>query len=439
MKKRILCLAMSLLMTVSIFAGCGKAGEQAQVSGGSKSSGTAVQSSVQDNTAEPVTIKLFVNSPEYADAMNAYIAEYKNVKPNVTINLETIQSDYPTMLKAKINSGDMPDVFASTAGGEIKAYAEYSADLTDQPLAKAMTDEVRANMSYDGRVYGFPIKANTFGMIYNKEIFEKNGITVPRTLTELSAACEKLKAAGVQPFTTGYKEWWVFKHAFMHFFDAAQPNDVGGLVNKFIAGEAKFKDYLAINDNFFKFVDISVQYGDAKPLETDLSAEIAAFATGKAAMIVGQGPWVEADIVKINPDIKIGFTGYPTTEDPKDAFLTAGADQATRIYKDSKVLQDVLDLYNWLFTSDYGKKWFSEVAKVIPPIKEAPMPDMQITNELKTYLASNKAGDLYINYSLDSFHQKFGEIMQGYIAKTYTKDKAIQEIETVWPQLGAAK
>ncbi len=143
--------------------------------------------------------------------------------------------------------------------------------------------------------------------------------------------------------------------------------------------------------------------------------------------------------MKINPDIKIGFTGYPTTEDPKDAFLTAGADQATRIYKDSKVLQDVLDLYNWLFTSDYGKKWFSEVAKVIPPIKEAPMPDMQITNELKTYLASNKAGDLYINYSLDSFHQKFGEIMQGYIAKTYTKDKAIQEIETVWPQLGAAK
>jgi len=29
--------------------------------------------------------------------------------------------------------------------------------------------------------------------------------------------------------------------------------------------------------------------------------------------------------------------------------------------------------------------------------------------------------------------------MQGYIAKTDTKAQAIKEIETAWPQLGAAK
>ena len=32
----------------------------------------------------------------------------------------------------------------------------------------------------------------------------------------------KIKAAGYTPFSTGFAEWWVFKHVFQHFLDAAQ-------------------------------------------------------------------------------------------------------------------------------------------------------------------------------------------------------------------------
>ncbi|MBQ4511561.1 MAG: hypothetical protein II969_01110, partial [Anaerolineaceae bacterium] len=48
-------------------------------------------------------IYMFIPSPEYADAINTLIEEYKTVAPDVTINYETTQSDYPTLLKAKIN------------------------------------------------------------------------------------------------------------------------------------------------------------------------------------------------------------------------------------------------------------------------------------------------------------------------------------------------
>ena len=50
-------------------------------------------------------IYMFIPSPEYADAINTLIEEYKTVAPDVTINYETTQSDYPTLLKAKINAG----------------------------------------------------------------------------------------------------------------------------------------------------------------------------------------------------------------------------------------------------------------------------------------------------------------------------------------------
>lgn len=444
MKKRMLALLIAAALTVSVLAGCSKLGQAPDTAGSGSAKKSAAGKSTAAKTSKAPKVKsadinIFVNNPEYVDAINEYLKEYKKLKPNIKVNLKTAQSDYSQMLKAKLKSGEMPDVFTTAAGSEIKEYSKYSYDLTGQPLAKAMTDEVRMNMSYNGKVYGFPIKENVYGMVYNKDLFSKNKIPVPKTLVELEAAAEKLRSAGIQPFSTGYKEKWVFRHVFMHFVDASKPDDVEGLVKNLSSGKAKFDSFPLINDNFFKFIDLTLKYGDIKPLETDLSAELADFAAGKAAIIIGQGSWAEADILKINPKMKLAIAGYPVDDKISDAFIVAGTEQATRIYKESQSLEEVLDLYNWLYTSDYGKKWFSSVAKVMPPINNAQMGKMQIAKEFETYRKDNKVGDMYINYATDAFHQKFGEIMQGYIAKTYTKEQAVKEIETEWKKAGKEK
>lgn len=434
MKRRLLSLIIAVILSVGMLTGCKR--EEASPKPSAKST---VSKTSKTSKVTSANINIFVNNPEYVDAINEYIKEYKKNKPNITVNLKTVQSDYSQLLKMKIKSGDMPDVFTTSAGSEIKEYAKYSYDLTGQPLAKAMTDEVRMNMSYKGKVYGFPIKENVYGLVYNKDLFDKNKIPVPKTLVELEAAAQKLKSMGIQPFSTGYNEFWVFRHVFMNFLDASQPDDVEGLVKSLSSGKAKFETYPLINDNFFKFIDLTVKYGDIKPLETDLSAELADFAMGKAAMIIGQGSWAEADILNINPKIKLGVTGYPVDDKTSNAFIVAGTEQATRIYKDSPALAEVLDLYNWLFTSDYGKKWFSKVAKVMPPINGGDMSKMQIAKEFETYKKENRVGDMYVNYVTDDFHQKFGEIMQGYIAKTFTKEQAVKEIENSFKKTNKEK
>lgn len=71
-------------------------------------------------------INMFISSPEYADAVNALIEAYKEVAPDVTINYETTQNDYPTLLKTRINAGMTPDIFSTTSGKEIGDYIEYS-------------------------------------------------------------------------------------------------------------------------------------------------------------------------------------------------------------------------------------------------------------------------------------------------------------------------
>jgi len=388
---------------------------------------------------EPVVINMFISQPEYADAVRALIDAYKEVAPNVTINYETTQNDYPTLLKTKINAGECPDIFATTSGKEIGVYLEYSYNFADQPAAAAMQDSVKAVMMSGDEVHGFALKSNYFGIVYNQKIFDELGIAeFPATTEAMKAACETIAAAGYQPFSTGFAEWWVYKHIFQHFLDAASP-DPEALVKKFIAGEATFADYPILYNNFFDFLDLAVQYGDAKPLETDLAGEESAIGTGKAAMILGQGAWVEGDIKNIDPDFNIGFKGYPVSDNAAQCQVIAGSDQAMRIYKDSKVLASVLDFVNWWYTSDYGKAWFCDVAGVIPPLKDVKAPDMQIIQQGDALSATKGAAAVSVSYSTDSFHQAFGEILQAYVGGTITKDDACSQIEAKWVELEGGK
>jgi raffinose/stachyose/melibiose transport system substrate-binding protein len=388
--------------------------------------------------ADENEIYMFINSPEYADAINELIDAYKEVEPDVTINYETTQNDYPTLLKAKLNSGEVPDIFASTSGKEIDVYREYSYDLSDEPLAETILPSVASAMESTeegGGLYGIAIKGNYFGIVYNKAIFEELGLEFPTTVDELKNACEVISEAGYTPFTTGFSEWWVYKHIWQHYLAAAADNagiTVAELVTKFENGEAKVSDYPELYDNFFDFIDLAVEYGDEKPLETALENELAAFGSGQAAMVLGQGAWIEADSLAIDPDLQIGFNGYPVTDDASQCQIISGSDQALHVNKDSESLQATLDFVNWWYTSDYGKAWFTDVAGVVPPITTTEESNFEIIKQGSELEEANGAAALGICYSTDSWHQVFGELMQSYIAGTADKDATCASIEEQW-------
>lgn len=302
-----------------------------------------------------------------------------------------------------------------------------------------MDRAVKSMMTYgDGEVHGFALKGNYFGLIYNKAIFDEVGVEFPKTLDEFEAACEKIAAAGYQPVTTGFAEWWVFKHVAQHFMNAAS-DDPAAMVAAFQKGEAHIKDYPVLYDNLFRFIDLAVKYGDPKPLECDLAGEDSAMGIGEAAMMLGQGAWVEADLLAIDDSLQLGFAGYPVSGDPAQCLVIGGSDQALRINKDSANLQAVLDFVNWWYTSDYGKAWFCDVAGVIPPIVDAKVADMQIINQGAEHIAAEGSGALSICYSSDSFNQAMGEAIQAYIGGSITKDECCAQIEAKWVELDGAK
>lgn len=459
MKRKAIAILLTVTMISGMLAGCGTSADQgtaqaddqetavtdepaAEDTDNGGSAETASETTSDDTTQDSGEIYIFISQPEYADAMNELIDAYKEVAPDVTINYETTQNDYPTLLKAKINSGDIPDIFSSTSGKEIDVYREYSYDLSGEALMDTMDPSVAETMksgTLGSGCYGFAIKSSYTGIVYNKAIFEECGISeFPATPEAMEQACQLIADKGYKPFSTGFAEWWVYKHVWHHYFDAAAQNagiTAAELTAKFEKGEASLADYPELYDNFFAFIDLAVSYGDDKPLETDLSGELAALGNGSAAMVLGQGPWIEDDLKAIDPEILIGFNGYPVSDKPEQCQITAGADQALHVYNGSDNLQAVLNFVNWWYTSEYGKAWFTDVAGVLPPITSDAKTEYAIIEQGKELAQTNGAAEMAICYSTDSWWQTFGELMQSYVAGAESKEATCDAIEKKWQEI----
>jgi multiple sugar transport system substrate-binding protein len=74
-----------------------------------------------------------------------------------------------------------------------------------EELGKVATDLVTA----DGKQYGVPYTYYQWGIYYRKDLFANAGVTEPpKTWDEYLAACEKIKASGVEPIVIGSKDLW---------------------------------------------------------------------------------------------------------------------------------------------------------------------------------------------------------------------------------------
>lgn len=341
-----------------------------------------------------------------------------------------------------MNSGQVPDLFSTTTGKEIDIYKDWSYDLSKEPLVESMEPMVAELMKSQKEgtgIYGLALKDNFFGLIYNNKILDEAGITdYPETLSQLEEMCERLEHLGYQPFTTGYKEWWVYKHIFQHFLAAAAESsgvDVSALVEKLEKGEVRVSDYPELSQNLYDFLDLTVRYGGENARNLTLNGQVEEFASGKAVIMVGQGAWVESDLMNQDDTLSLGFYGYPVSEDPEQCNIIAGADQAIRVYKDSKALEEVLEFVNWWYTSDYGVEWFTDVAEVAAPVKTQKESSYQIVRQGNSLVEQRGSAELGICYSTDQLYEQMGRILSGYINGGGTRQVVSEEILRLWPEI----
>ena len=77
------------------------------------------------------------------------------------------------------------------------------ADQTDNPVMATVRPDVidysKQFGTYNGEVSAVPYSMAAGGVIYNRELFDQVGASIPTTWTEFLATCELLKSQGITP------------------------------------------------------------------------------------------------------------------------------------------------------------------------------------------------------------------------------------------------
>lgn len=427
--KRYSKLALITLLAFSvILAGCGKKDEN---NAADKGSNTASGSGTK-------TIKIFQFKVEIAEALNKLKADYEADHPGVKLDIQTVGggSDYGAALKAKFAGNDEPDIFNVAGYQELDTWFNNLEDLSDQPWVSDVADVAKEQMTKDGKLYGQPMNIEGYGFIYNKDLFTKAGITeLPRTLSELEAASQKLQDAGITPFVNGYMEGWVLgNHALNVAF--AQQDDPTAFIQGLNEGTAKIPGN-DVFDEWVKLLDLTVKYGMKNPLTTDYNTEVTAFANGEAAM-TQQGNWTQVQIDGINPDLNIGFLPMPINDDAeKNDKLLVGVPNNWVINKNSTVKDEAKEFLNWLVTSEKGKKYITDEFKFIPALNSIPAGDAlgQLGNDILSYSQAGKTLSWVMNKYPDGAMNEFGSQIQAYIAGKSNKDQMLEGLQQTWDSL----
>ncbi|CAM3311268.1 ABC transporter substrate-binding protein [Kibdelosporangium persicum] len=154
----------------------------------------------------------------WAEAIRQFEATHPGVKVAFEEKgFEQIQKTAPMVL----NSSDAPDVMEYNKGNATAGLlskqgllTDISDEVTKRGWDKQMSAGIQTTARYDekgvmgsGKWYGVPNYAEYVMVFYNKDMFAQQGISVPGTVEELTAAMDKFVAAGVTPLAVGGAEY----------------------------------------------------------------------------------------------------------------------------------------------------------------------------------------------------------------------------------------
>ncbi|UJF31844.1 ABC transporter substrate-binding protein [Paenibacillus hexagrammi] len=422
--RKIMVTLLSATVLASMLSACAKQTETG-TNGGTSTTPAATAAEKKENKKD-VTIKMFNYKVEIVDALNKLVDEYKK-ETGVTIQVETHGGgeDYYALLKAELASGSEPELFNNFGFATLEPYLDRATDLSGEPWVKDLTEIAKKPTTVNGKLYGMPMNVEGYGIIYNKALFEKAGITgEPKTLPELKDAVAKLTAAGITPFIAT-NEWWSLGMHWTNVGLANQPDPVK-FMSDLKAGQAKFKG----NDVFRKYLslaDLIIANSQKDKTTTDYASQVSNFATGKGAMMI-QGNWTQGDIDKIDKNLKLGVLPLPI--DDQEGSIMIGVPSNYIVNSKSKHPEEAKAFLNWLVTSETGKKYITHEFKFIPALTtiKATSEDIgQIAVELQN--KSGKAKGWYWDLFPDGVTQGLGAAMQEYLGGTVNQDQLLGKLD----------
>ena len=143
------------------------------------------------------------------EALEAEFDRFNEYYPNVRLMFTKID-DYSNMVGMVLNGNNAPDIYVNYSWmygrDQYSASIEHAENLADPALGLNL-DCIRGNIilnTDDGTLPMVPVFSNTYGMLVNNDLFEKEGLSVPTTYPELVAVCATFREKGYKSPVMGF-------------------------------------------------------------------------------------------------------------------------------------------------------------------------------------------------------------------------------------------
>lgn len=352
-KKQIASILLCAVMVVGMTAGCG------QKAGGSALGDGQPSSVSRPANKKGITLTVGLKSSHVEISNIDELKKGWEEKTGNKIDVQAIGEEFDSMLQTKLSTGGMWDIFIGDTGTQAAPYQmeKNMADLSDEPWVVQLTDAGRQFVTNaDGKIYCFPNGGvNSFGIVYNKEVFETNGLEIPKTFDDFNGVCSKLKAAGITPIYFSMSDAWTVNQ----IMNGEWPNILAAnpsALDKLNKNEIRW-DSLPEFDNLFVrikgWADLGYVNSDLATATYEMGEK--AIASGTAAMMY-MGDWADPEFIKTEPSGKNKIGMFAAPNEAGDGRLAVAGPGGYYISNQSRNIEAAKDFINYLAGGENLKK-----------------------------------------------------------------------------------
>lgn len=338
--KRLLSIALSLLLVASLLVGCGNS-TGAPATQGTNPPANATQGSNNANQPDEISGKItfltnrtdLVNNGSYDKLLTKFQEKY----PNVTVEFEGI-TDYAGELATRMQTTEYGDVLMIPDAVPSKEYGKYFVPFgTVEELGKKYQEGYLYSKWFDNQVYGLAYMCTVQGLVYNKAVFEEAGITkLPKSSEEFLAALRQIKEkTDAIPYYTNANSGWTLDQWEDHAYGTLTGN--ANYKNNEMPYDKKAFAEGSSHYTIAKLLYDIVKEGlcEADPTTCDWEASKLMLNNGEiACMVLGNWAIQQMKDAGENAD-DVGYMPFPGTVDGKQ-YATSGTDYCYAINKNSK-------------------------------------------------------------------------------------------------------
>ncbi len=141
-------------------------------------------------SGELTIVTNFTNTEE---SFGKIITDFGNMYPDVTLNFESTSSDYDEYITTRMTSGDYGDILMipfslTNKPTELGTFLEPLGTTEEISKTYSFADQA----VYEGNTYALPISLNSLGILYNENVFNEAGVSVPTSPEEVYEVSEKI-------------------------------------------------------------------------------------------------------------------------------------------------------------------------------------------------------------------------------------------------------